>query len=159
VILTGTDRSLAGGAYAERRAECRAAAAALGVPALRDADLADADRLDGVLRRRARHVVSENLRVLRVGKLLREGDVASVGAELTASHASLRDDFEVSAPALDSAVEAAVAAGALGARITGGGFGGAVVALPRPGAVERVADSAAAQVLRTRGADGGRRVA
>ena len=103
----------AGGSYTSRRRACEQAAALLGVPALRDVtDLAQLDRLpDPVLRRRARHVVTENRRVLEVTGLLRSGDVAEVGPLLTESHRSLRDDFEVSWPQADVAVDAATAAG------------------------------------------------
>jgi galactokinase len=92
---------------------------------------------DPVLRRRARHVVTENARVLETVGLLRAGEAARIGPLLTASHASLRDDFEVSWPQADATVEAAVANGALGARMTGGGFGGSVIALAE---AERSAD-------------------
>jgi galactokinase len=133
-IDTRSPHQLVDGEYADRRRSCEAAAAALGVPALRDVELADLDaalaRLtDEVQRRRARHVVTENNRVLRAVELLRSGRVAGIGPLLTASHASLRDDFEVTVPQLDTAVDAALSAGALGARMTGGGFGGCVLAL------------------------------
>jgi galactokinase len=127
VVDTGVRRRLGDGRYAERRAQCDAAAAALGVPSLRDARAVD--DLDGVLLRRARHVLTENERVRDVVAALALGDFAAVGRALTASHLSLRDDFEVSIPQLDAAVEAALAAGALGARLTGGGFGGCAIAL------------------------------
>lgn len=120
------------GEYASRRAACEAAATALGVPALRDVeDLAEAlARLaDAEQRRRVRHVVTENRRVVDVAGLLRAGDIASVGPLLTASHVSMRDDFEITVPEVDTAVEALLGAGALGARMTGGGFGGCVIAL------------------------------
>ncbi|WP_159920927.1 MULTISPECIES: galactokinase [Nocardia] len=132
VIDTGQPHELVDGGYAERRAQCAAAAAALGVTTLRDvASAADADRIaDDVLRRRARHVVTENARVLTVAEKLRKGvDPRGIGPILTAGHASLRDDFEVSTPALDAAVDAALAAGAHGARMVGGGFGGSAIAL------------------------------
>ncbi|MEC3952482.1 galactokinase [Nocardia sp. CDC153] len=132
VLDTGSPHQLVDGAYADRRAECAAAAAPLGVPYLRDITLAaEADRLaDPVLRRRARHVITENARVLRIAEQLRTGaDPREIGPELTASHASLRDDFEVSAPPLDLAVTASLASGAHGARMTGGGFGGSIIAL------------------------------
>ncbi|WP_433665467.1 galactokinase [Nocardia sp. CA-128927] len=132
VIDTGQPHELVDGGYAERRAQCEAAAAQLGVPALRDIDAVTAlDRIaDDVLRRRARHVVTENARVLTVAERLRSGaDPRTIGPILTAGHASLRDDFEVSTPALDAAADAAVAAGAHGARMVGGGFGGSVIAL------------------------------
>lgn len=129
VIDTRVRHDLADGGYAARRRECQEAAAALGVPALRDAGPDDLDRLDGVLLRRARHVVTEQARVRDVVARLRAGRPADVGPVLTASHASLRDDFGVSTPELDTAVEAACSAGALGARLVGGGFGGSVLAL------------------------------
>jgi len=118
--------------YATRRATCEAAARTLGLPALRDVTDLDATlaRLpDEVSRRRVRHVVSEDARVHAVVALLRAGRPADIGPLLTASHASLRDDFEVTVPELDVAVSAALAAGALGARMTGGGFGGCVIGL------------------------------
>ncbi|MFC4375161.1 galactokinase [Nocardia halotolerans] len=131
VADTGHPHDLADGGYAERRAQCESAAAALGVAALRDATGADLPRLaDPLLRRRATHVISENARVLAVVELLGAGaDPRAIGALLSASHRSLRDDFEVSAPALDLAVTAALGAGAHGARMVGGGFGGSVLAL------------------------------
>ncbi|MGW0325209.1 galactokinase [Nocardia sp. NPDC003183] len=131
VADTGHPHDLADGGYAERRAQCEAAAAALKLSALRDATSEDLPRLqDRVLRRRARHVVTENARVLAVVDRLRAGaDPRSIGALLTASHHSLREDFEVSAPALDLAVDAALDAGAHGARMVGGGFGGSIIAL------------------------------
>ncbi|MFD6450556.1 galactokinase [Nocardia sp. NPDC060220] len=131
VADTGHPHDLADGGYAERRAQCEAAAAALKLSALRDATSEDLPRLrDRVLWRRARHVVTENARVLAVVDRLRAGaDPRSIGALLTASHHSLREDFEVSAPALDLAVDAALDAGAHGARMVGGGFGGSIIAL------------------------------
>jgi galactokinase len=133
VIDTRTPRRLVAGAYAERRQACEGAAATLGVPALRDVTLeqldAAADQVGPVAFRRARHVVTENARVLDAVRALREGRPDRLGALLDASHASLRDDFEVSSPALDTAVEAARAGGAIGARMTGGGFGGSAIAL------------------------------
>jgi galactokinase len=120
VIDTRARHALNDGGYAERRAQCEAAAAALGVQLL--AAATSWDGLDGVLAKRARHVVTE---MRRVDQVL-AGDV---GPALTASHASLRDDFEVSCPELDVAVDAALEAGALGARMTGGGFGGSAIAL------------------------------
>ena len=124
--------ALADGRYAARRRACEDAARLLGVPSLRDVtDRPEAVEqiTDPLLRRRARHVVTENARVLETVALLRLGEVDHCGPLLTASHASLRDDFEVSWPQADVAVEAAVAGGALGARMTGGGFGGSVIAL------------------------------
>jgi galactokinase len=133
-----TPHQLTDGAYAERRRACEQAAAALGVPALRDADRADLDRLDGDLRKRARHVVTENERVLQTVAALRAGRVADIGPLLSASHASMRDDFEITVPRVDLIAATAEVAGALGARMTGGGFGGCVLALvpvERAGAV------------------------
>ena len=116
-------------AYADRRRSCEQAARVLGVPALRDATEADLDRLDGELLRRARHVVTEDARVLAVVAALRAGRVAEIGPLLSASHASMRDDFEITVPRVDLIAATAESAGALGARMTGGGFGGCVLAL------------------------------
>jgi galactokinase len=124
VLHSGVARTLAGSAYAERRAACETAARRLGVPALRDATLAQVD--DDPI---ARHVVSENARVGAFTEALRRDDVDALGPLLLASHASLRDDFQVSVPEVDALVEVCVQHGALGARMTGGGFGGCVVAL------------------------------
>jgi galactokinase len=122
------------GEYAARRAACEAAATTLGVPALRDVTVeglaAALSRLpDDVTRRRVRHVVTEDQRVQDTVALLRAGRAPEIGPLLTASHASMRDDFEITVPEVDTAVEAALAAGAYGARMTGGGFGGCVLAL------------------------------
>jgi len=119
------------GAYGARRRECEEAARALAVPTLRFiTDCGITSTLtDPVLRRRARHVCTDNARVLRTVDLLHDGKYAEVGELLTQSHESLRDDFEVSWPEADVAVEAALAAGAYGARMIGGGFGGSVLAL------------------------------
>jgi galactokinase len=144
VVDTRVKHALAGSPYAERRRACERAAAVLGVPALRDVTLADletarsAGRLDDETFRRARHVVTENARVLDVVRLLRRGEVAAIGPALAGSHRSLRDDYEVSCPELDLAVETAVAAGAVAARMTGAGFGGSALALVPAGAVETV---------------------
>ena len=137
LINTRARHELADGEYGRRRAECEEAARRLGIRSLRDlTDLADTGSLtDPVLRRRVRHVVTDNQRVLEVVALLRASPGPSVdtyreiGRLLTQAHASLRDDFEVSWPEADAAVEAAVAAGASGARMIGGGFGGSVLAL------------------------------
>jgi galactokinase len=143
VIDTRAPHRLVTGEYATRRAACEQAARALRLPALRDASLADLDRLDDpVVRRRARHVVTENQRVLDAVRLLRSGSVAEIGPLLSASHASLRDDYEVTVPELDVAAEAAEAAGAYGARMTGGGFGGCVIALVDASAADSVAAAA-----------------
>jgi galactokinase len=132
VIDTRAGHALADGRYGSRRRACEEAASLLGVRSLRDAtgDPGALARLaDPGLRRLAGHVVAEHRRVLRAAGLLRAGDQAAVGELLTASHRSLRDEFGVSWPQADAAVEAAIGAGAAGARMTGGGFGGSVVAL------------------------------
>ncbi len=124
VMHSGVPRTLAGSAYAERRAATEDAAAQLGITTLRDAG---PDQVcDNPF---ARHVVSENARVLAFADALRTGNHDALGPLLLASHASLRDDFAVSTPELDALVEAFVSAGALGARLTGAGFGGCVVAV------------------------------
>ena len=133
VIDTGVAHAHSTGGYRERRASCEAGAAALGVAALRDVGVDDLDRargiLDDVTFRRVRHVVTENQRVLDTVRLLETEGPAAIGELLDASHRSLRDDFEVSIPELDLAVETALENGALGARMTGGGFGGSAIAL------------------------------
>ena len=108
------------------------------------------DRLDGTLRERARHVVTEQARVHRVVDLLRGGRPAEIGPELTASHASLRDDFEVSVPALDAVVETALEHGALGARLVGGGFGGSALVLTPATAADDIAGAVDAPGRRRR---------
>ena len=129
VVHSGQARALAGSAYAERRAQCEAAAAVVGP--LREASEADLARLDDdLLRRRARHVVTENRRVLAFAECLRSGDLVEAGRLMAASHASLATDFDVSTAALDAVVaELSVVPGVFGARLTGAGFGGCVVAL------------------------------
>jgi galactokinase len=151
VTDTGVRHALNDGRYAARRRSCEEAARALGVASLRD--LADrpeslAQLADPELRRRARHVVTENRRVLAAADLLRRGDLAAVGPLLTESHASLRDDFEVSWPQADVAVASALAAGAAGARMTGGGFGGSVIALVAAGRAGQVAAAIAGAFAR-----------
>jgi len=135
VVDSGQARRLDRSAYAARRAEVEAAAVALGT-GLRDAGPADAGHLaDPRLRRRARHVVSENRRVGAFATALAAGDASAAGAAMTESHVSLRDDFEVSTAALDALVERLTGTdGVFGARLTGAGFGGCVVALTEPGA-------------------------
>ncbi|MGI5165149.1 galactokinase [Spirillospora sp. CA-253888] len=143
-VDTRASHALTGGEYAERRAECERAADALGVAALRDVkDLAGAlgSLRDPVLRRRVQHVVTENHRVEAAAGLLRAGAVAEMGAMLTASHLSLRDQFEVSWPQADAAVEAAMRGGARGGRMVGGGFGGSVIVLTATERADRVRES------------------
>ncbi|WBB47693.1 galactokinase [Verrucosispora sp. WMMA2044] len=139
----------ADGEYAARRASCEKAAGLLGVPALRDVPSAGLDETlarlpDEETRRRVRHVVTEDQRVLDTVALLRAGQVRRIGPLLTASHASMRDDFAITVPEVDLAVEAALAAGALGARMTGGGFGGCVLALVEADQSDRVGAAVAA---------------
>ncbi|WP_346012110.1 galactokinase [Streptomyces sp. SID3343] len=132
VIDTRAAHALVDGGYATRRASCEEAARLLGVASLReitDPDAALAALPAGPLRMRVRHVLTENERVLRVVDALRVGDVRAIGPELTASHASMRDDYTISCPELDTAVDTALATGALGARLVGGGFGGSAIAL------------------------------
>ena len=139
VMDTGVSHALNDGGYAARRADCEEAARRLDLMTLRSATLADLDRLDDErLRRRARHVVTEIGRVARTVAEIEGGEWESVGGLFVESHASMRDDFEISCPELDLAVETAVAAGALGARMTGGGFGGSAVALVDPARREHV---------------------
>lgn len=141
VIDSRAPHAHADGEYADRRRTCEEAAAALGVSSLRDvseADLGSISVLDEVALRRVRHVVTENARVLRTVALLEDGRIREIGPMLTASHASLRDDYEVSIPRIDAAVDAALDAGAYGARITGGGFGGCVIALADAEAISQV---------------------
>jgi galactokinase len=128
---SGASRSLAASGYNERRDECRRALEVLGLESLRDAD--DASGLPAPLDRRVRHVISENERVDAAVDALQSGDMVGLGELLSASHASLRDDYEVSVPEVEQAVLACMDAGALGARIMGGGFGGSVLALFPPG--------------------------
>jgi galactokinase len=134
-VHSGEARQLAGSAYADRRAEVEAAEALVGP--LRTASLdAVAAIEDEVLRRRARHVVTENARVHALAAALRSGSLAEAGALMVESHASLRDDFAVSTPTLDALVARLCAMpGVVGARLTGAGFGGCAVALTRPGAI------------------------
>jgi galactokinase len=152
LINTRAKHDLSDGEYGQRRAECEEAARRLGIPSLRSlTSPAEVDRLaDPVLRRRARHVVADNQRVLDVVALLSTPLGAPVdiyrdiGRLLTESHASLRDDFEISWPEADATVEAALAAGAFGARMMGGGFGGSVLALVPATAAGRVRDAVTA---------------
>lgn len=135
IVHSGVSRGLVDGAYNQRRAQCEAAARHFGLSALRDLDLARLERgaaeLDSVAHRRARHVVSENQRVLAAAEALAAGDLERLGALMAASHASMRDDFEITVPAMDRLVGLLQdAIGDLGgARMTGGGFGGAAVAV------------------------------
>ena len=141
VVNTRVRHALGDGEYAERRAACAHAARTLGVESLGDATLDQVLALsDPLLRRRAHHVATEIGRVAEVVRLLQAGRPAEIGSLLTASHHSLAEDFEVSSPELDAAVDAALAAGALGARMTGAGFGGSAIALCRSSDVGAVED-------------------
>jgi galactokinase len=150
VIDTRVKHELSDGRYGARRRSCEEAARALGVRSLRDVcDVSALAKLgDPVMRSRARHVVTENQRVLEVAELLKADRPDRIGPWLTASHVSLRDDFGVSWPEADAAVEAALAAGALGSRMTGGGFGGSAIALTTAGSTAAVAGAIAAQFSR-----------
>jgi galactokinase len=145
VMDTRAEHALVDGQYGNRRSECRAAAGALGVSSLRQATADAVERLaDPLLRRRARHVVSEVSRVSTTVELLRHGDFRGLGEVFDASHASMRDDFEISCLELDLAVERSRAAGAWAARMTGGGFGGSAIAVVEA----READAVTAAVER-----------
>ncbi len=151
VVDSGTTHDHAESGYGDRRRECEEAARRLGVEFLREvpdvaalAPLDDGTAEGEVLLRRARHIVTEEARVAEVVGLLRGGgDPRAIGPVLTAGHASLRDDFQISVPALDAVVEAALDAGAHGARMVGGGFGGSAVALVDADAVDAVAAAVA----------------
>jgi galactokinase len=144
VLDTKTPHALVDSEYAARRTSCEQAARLLGIPALRDVTDLDAalDQLpDPVLKRRVRHVVSENARVLEAADVLRAGRIADLAPLLDASHESMRDDFEITVPQVDLAVETARSSGSLGARMTGGGFGGCIIALVELGDSERIGDA------------------
>jgi galactokinase len=142
IIDTGVSHSHATGGYAARRASCEAGAAAMGVSSLRDLTVEDLPRartaMDDETFRRVRHVITENQRVLDTVAALRAEGPLAIGELLDASHVSMRDDFEISVPELDLAVETAQANGAIGARMTGGGFGGAAIALVPAEGVSRI---------------------
>jgi galactokinase len=144
VLDTKTPHALVDSEYAARRASCEEAARMLGVTALRDVTDLDAalDQLpDPVIKRRVRHVVTENARVLEAVTILREGRILDLAPLLDASHESMRDDFEITVPQVDLAVETARASGAFGARMTGGGFGGCIIALVELGDSERIGEA------------------
>jgi galactokinase len=134
VLDTATRRGLVDSAYNERRRQCEAAARFFGVPALRDVSTEQfesrSDELDEVARRRARHVITESVRTLQAAEAMRRGDAVKLGRLMQASHASLRDDFEVSSEELDAMVSCArLGDGCYGARMTGAGFGGCAIAV------------------------------
>jgi galactokinase len=149
IINTNVRHKLTESEYSQRRSQCEAAARVLKVPALRDATLEGLDaverQLEPVVFRRALHVISENERTLQVAQAIQASDWATVGRLMSASHTSLRDDYEVSCPELDAVVEIAQgigeAGGVIGCRMTGGGFGGCVVSLVKTEAVRRITRS------------------
>jgi galactokinase len=146
IINTNIRHKLAEGEYANRRSQCEAAARVLQVPSLRDATPAALEaargQMDPVVFRRARHVITENERTLQAAKAIQASDWPAAGQLMYASHASLRDDYEVSCPELDTVVEIAQAmgdgGGVIGCRMTGGGFGGCAVSLVKTEAVQRI---------------------
>ena len=136
MLDTATRHQHTDSGYNERREQCEAAAKFFGVPALRDVTIdqfeAQAAKMDAVIRKRARHVITENARTLEAAEAMRQGDAARMGELMDASHVSMRDDFEISRPEMDKMVEIAQGhPGSYGARMTGGGFGGCAVALVR----------------------------
>ena len=141
VLHSGLRRALADGAYAERRAQCQAAADGLGLDGLEalspsgEAGLARLDALPSVVARRARHAITEHARVLDAANALAAGDIDAFGALMDESHASMRDDFEIVPEAMDAMTETARRLGAVGARLTGGGFGGCFVSCVPRGAL------------------------
>lgn len=155
IIHCGVAHKLTEGGYNTRRQECEAACAALGISSLRDIGTDALDRIDALpepLNRRARHVVTENQRVVDGVAALKSGDIARFGTLMDESHVSQRDDYEVSIPEIDALVESAKRHGAIGARLTGGGFGGSMVALVPNGEYEGwlarvLADRPAARVI------------
>jgi galactokinase len=140
VIDTRVAHRLTDGGYAARRESCEAAAKLLGVPSLRDVSVKSLeeakDSLEDVVYKRARHVVTENNRVTQTVELLSRSGPKAIGQLMVESHASMRDDFQISISELDVAVETAIAEGAIGARMTGGGFGGAAIALVESGNID-----------------------
>ncbi len=160
VVDTGVEHQHSEGEYAARRRDCELAAEVVGVASLRELDASDlasqtaqtSPAWTGAQQRYVRHVVTENQRVREVVELLEAGRPAEIGPVLSASHASLRDDYRVSGPALDLAQSTLLEAGALGARMTGGGFGGAVVALVPQDHAAAIGERATSALLATPGA-------
>lgn len=138
-LHSGETRRLVGNAYNDRRASCERAAQAIGVASLRQASLADLDKIiDETDRARARHIVSEHDRTSAVLDAIAQGDTTKMGQQITACHRSLSKDFEVSTAAMDALVETALDAGALGARMTGAGFGGCIIVLTQTSEAEAI---------------------
>ncbi len=153
VLDTGTRRGLLGTAYNERREQCETAAAHFGVAVLRDVDAetfeARSEELDEITRKRARHVITENMRTVAAKEAMHKGQIKRLGELMNASHVSLRDDFEVSSPALNAIVECAQShPGCYGARMTGGGFGGCAVALVQIAHIEDFVEQVIACYIR-----------
>jgi len=142
IVDTRVEHAHATGGYASRRASCERGAAAMGVTLLSELTVADlptlSERVDDETFRRVRHILTENQRVVDTVDALRTKGPLAIGELLCASHASMRDDFEISVPAMDLAVDTAMANGAIGARLTGGGFGGSMVALVHQADVESI---------------------
>jgi len=154
VLDTGTRRGLVGSAYNERREQCEAAAAHFGVKMLRDVTLetfeAQADELDEITRQRARHVITENKRTQDAKEAMRSGQIKRLGELMDASHVSMRDDFDISSPALNAIVDCAQShPGCYGARMTGGGFGGCAVALVQANQVDNFVEQVTACYIRS----------
>jgi galactokinase len=149
VINSGVAHNHAAGDYRTRRAECEEAAARLGVVELRDCSVHDLPRIDALpspLNRRARHVVTENARVIEAVAALRNSELTRLGTLFRASHDSMRDDFEVSVPEIDTLVRLAEEhAEVYGARLTGGGFGGSIIAATQSGTGRRIAELVASE--------------
>jgi galactokinase len=152
IVNSAVQHRLAGGEYARRRSQCEEACHALGVDSLRDATLKDLNgcqRLDSTLYKRAKHVITEIARTKQAAEAIREGDWSRAGELMYQSHASMRDDFEISCPEVDLLVEIAgklgEPAGVYGSRMTGGGFGGCTVSLVESDRVSKVANEIAAQ--------------
>ncbi len=155
IIDSKVPRELADTPYNQRRRECAEAARALGLASLRSADESQIESLPDDLGRRARHVVTENARVLAAKAALRDGDCATIRRLFAESHASLRDDFEASTPEIDLLVELATGApGAIGARLTGGGFGGCTVNLVEAARAQRFGEAVASEYRRRTSLDG-----
>ena len=154
IVDSGVPRSLENTAYAERRSELEVALRLAGAARSTDVDTGALDGLDDVAKRRLRHVVTENERVRLFATAFEAGDLAAAGVLLRESHVSLRDDYEVSIPELDLLVELAIDAGALGARLLGGGFGGAVLVLAHTQHLEEVGRAIAARYREHTGTGG-----
>ena len=155
IVDSGVPRSLENTAYAERRSELERGLRLVGATRSTDLETTALDGAEAIPMRRLRHVVGENERVRRFAAALEAGDLVTAGALVSESHASLRDDYEVSIPELDVLVELAADAGALGARLLGGGFGGAVLVLAHISNAEQIGDAIEAGYRRRTGAGGG----